>query len=57
MELGYARVSTAKQDLDRQLDALGTVGISPAQINVDKKSGANPNGPGLRSSSTPVRET
>jgi len=27
VELGYARVSTAKQDLDRQVDALTTVGI------------------------------
>jgi len=49
MELGYARVSTAKQDLDRQLDALGAVGIPPEQIYVDKKSGATPNRPGLRS--------
>lgn len=49
MDLGYARVSTAKQDLDRQLDALGAVGIASAQIYVDKKSGATPNRPGLRS--------
>ncbi|WP_231862035.1 MULTISPECIES: recombinase family protein [unclassified Micrococcus] len=29
MELGYARVSTAKQDLDRQIDALRQVGQAP----------------------------
>ena len=40
MELGYARVSTAKQDLDRQIDALRAVGIVPERIYVDMKSGA-----------------
>ena len=38
--LGYARVSTRKQDLTRQIDALGKFGIDDAQIYVDKKSGA-----------------
>lgn len=47
MELGYARVSTAKQDLDRQIDALREVGISADRIYVDKKSGATVNRPGL----------
>jgi DNA invertase Pin-like site-specific DNA recombinase len=36
VELAYARVSTSKQDLDRQLDALGKAGISPERIYVDK---------------------
>ncbi len=40
MDLGYARVSTAKQDLDRQLDALAKAGIPPERIYLDKKSGA-----------------
>ncbi|MFI7494482.1 recombinase family protein [Kocuria sp. M4R2S49] len=47
MELGYARVSTAKQDLDRQIDALRQVGIAPERIYVDKKSGATTDRPGL----------
>jgi len=48
VELAYARVSTSKQDLERQLDALGKVGIPPARIYVDKKSGATTDRPGLR---------
>ena len=48
MELGYARVSTAKQDLDRQLEALLQVGIARDRIYVDKKSGATVDRPGLR---------
>ncbi|WP_072844546.1 recombinase family protein [Rhodococcus tukisamuensis] len=47
MELGYARVSTTKQDLDRQIDALTKAGIDPANIYVDKKSGATTDRPGL----------
>ena len=48
MDLGYARVSTAKQDLDRQLHALGEVGIPPDRIYVDRKSGSTTDRPGLR---------
>ncbi|MDV5999538.1 recombinase family protein [Kocuria rhizophila] len=48
MDLGYARVSTAKQDLDRQVDALRQTGIVAERIYVDKKSGSTVNRPGLR---------
>ena len=48
MELGYARVSTTKQDLDRQIDALVRTGITRERIYVDKKSGATTDRPGLR---------
>ena len=48
MELGYARVSTVKQDLDRQIDALAQTGIASERIYVDKKSGSTVDRPGLR---------
>ena len=48
VELGYARVSTAKQDLDRQIEALFEAGIARERIYVDKKSGATVDRPGLR---------
>ncbi|MEU2229130.1 recombinase family protein, partial [Streptomyces sp. NPDC018347] len=48
MELGYARVSTSKQDLTRQIDALAKAGIDPANIYVDKKSGTTTERPGLQ---------
>jgi DNA invertase Pin-like site-specific DNA recombinase len=48
VELGYARVSTVKQDLDRQIDALERVGIPRDRIYVDRKSGATTGRPGLR---------
>lgn len=40
MELGYARVSTTHQDLERQLAALAEHGIAPERIYQDKKTGA-----------------
>jgi len=48
MELGYARVSTVKQDLDRQIEALADAGIARERIYVDKKSGVTVDRPGLR---------
>ena len=48
MDLGYARVSTVKQDLDRQVDALIAAGIATERIYLDKKSGATVDRPGLR---------
>ena len=47
VELGSARVSTAKQDLDRQVDALTSAGIPTERIYLDKKSGATTDRPGL----------
>lgn len=47
MDIGYARVSTAKQDVARQLDALAAVGVAREHMYVDKKSGATTDRPGL----------
>ncbi|MEU3262153.1 MULTISPECIES: recombinase family protein [Actinomycetes] len=47
LELGYARVSTTNQSLERQLDALEAARIADDRIYVDKKSGATTERPGL----------
>jgi DNA invertase Pin-like site-specific DNA recombinase len=47
LELGYARVSTTKQSLDRQLAALNEAGIPNERLYVDKKTGATVDRPGL----------
>lgn len=47
-ELGYARVSTTKQSLERQLDALAAQGIPDDRIFVDKKTGATTDREGLQ---------
>ncbi|MEY9904869.1 DNA invertase Pin-like site-specific DNA recombinase [Catenulispora sp. MAP12-49] len=47
LELGYARVSTTKQSLVRQLDALSSAGIPDDRIYVDKKSGSTVDRDGL----------
>ena len=41
LDLGYARVSTTRQSLERQLDALTTEGIPDERIWTDKKTGAS----------------
>jgi DNA invertase Pin-like site-specific DNA recombinase len=41
-------VSTAKQDLERQVDALTAAGITETLIYLDRKSGATTDRPGLR---------
>lgn len=56
MDIGYARVSTTKQDLDRQIDALRQEGIAAKRIYVDKKSGANTNRPGLHAALDQARK-
>jgi DNA invertase Pin-like site-specific DNA recombinase len=40
LDIGYARVSTTRQSLDRQLDALAGAGIPADRVYADKKSGA-----------------
>ena len=45
--LGYARVSTSKQTLDQQFDALAAAGVDPERIFTDKLSGARDDRPGL----------
>ena len=47
MDIGYARVSTTKQDVTRQLHALATAGVADEHIYIDKKSGATRDRPGL----------
>jgi len=47
-ELAYARVSSEKQSLERQIHALTAAGIERERIYVDKKSGATTDRPGLR---------
>jgi DNA invertase Pin-like site-specific DNA recombinase len=47
LDLGYARVSSTQQSLDRQLDALVTAGISIDRVYSDKRTGTAVNRPGL----------
>ena len=47
VELGYTRVSTVKQDLDRQVDAMQQAAIAPERMFPDKNSGATTDRPGL----------
>lgn len=46
--LGYCRVSTTAQHLDRQLAAMEAAGVSPERIFVDKRSGATTQREGLQ---------
>lgn len=56
MGIGYARVSTDKLDLSRQLDALATSGLAVERIRVDKKPGATTNPLGLQAAWAQLRE-
>ena len=40
-QLGYARVSTAHQSLDQQMDALTAAGVDPTRVYTDKLSGTS----------------
>jgi DNA invertase Pin-like site-specific DNA recombinase len=44
---GYARVSTSRQTLDQQVDALVEAGVEPQHIFSDKMSGSREDRPGL----------
>ncbi len=46
-DLGYARVSTTKQSLERQLDALAAAGIPAGRTYADKETGATVDPDGL----------
>ncbi|MCX4470474.1 recombinase family protein [Micromonospora sp. NBC_01655] len=48
LELGYARVSTTKQHLDRQIDALNKAGIPDERLYVDKRTGSTVERDGLK---------
>jgi DNA invertase Pin-like site-specific DNA recombinase len=48
VELGYARVSTTHQSLERQEHALTSAGVPLDQIYIDKLSGARADRPGLK---------
>ena len=47
MLIGYARVSTADQNPDHQIDALLRAGVDPDHIHVDTASGAKASCPKL----------
>jgi DNA invertase Pin-like site-specific DNA recombinase len=47
VEIGYARVSTLKQNLERQLNALNAAGIPDERTFTDKKTGATVDRDGL----------
>lgn len=54
-ELGYARVSTTRQSLERQLDALNALGIPDGRLFVDKKTGTTTEREGLKAMLTYAR--
>lgn len=56
MLIGYARVSTADQSLEPQLQALEAAGVSPAQIHTDVASGAHTERRGLDRALSHLRE-
>ncbi len=47
MLLGYARVSTADQNPDHQIDALARAGVAPDDVHLDQTSGAKSSRPAL----------
>lgn len=53
---GYVRVSTRRQSLDQQIDALTAAGVSPDRIFGDVRSGAKWDRPGLADLRRTLRE-
>lgn len=56
MLIGYARVSTERQDLAAQLVELRRLGVDDARVYTDKRTGKNKERPGLREALAAVRE-
>ncbi len=56
MLIGYARVSTQDQCLDRQLDLLRQAGVSPEDIHTEKMSGTKAERPALEKVKLIARE-
>ncbi len=56
VEIGYARVSATRQDLERQIHALEQVGLAAERIFVDMKSGVTTDRPGLGAALAYARE-
>lgn len=48
MLIGYARVSTDEQRLDRQLDALAAAGVDPRNVYAEKMTGTRRDRPELQ---------
>jgi len=56
MEFGYARISTAQQNVDRQEDALAAAGIAAENIFTDVVSGSRSQRPGLDALMSKLRD-
>lgn len=56
MLIGYARVSTDRQDLAAQLDELRRLGVDDGRVYTDKRTGKNKDRPGLREALAAVRD-
>lgn len=56
MDIGYARVSTTHQDLERQIDGLKRAGVPADRIYADKKTGRTVDRPGLNAALAYARD-
>lgn len=55
MLIGYARVSTDRQDLAAQLDEMRRFGVEEDRVYTDKRTGKNKDRPGLREALAAIR--